>query len=224
MDKKIMDKKTTETRADSDAFELDLEAASQPLDQVIEEAVAAIDRSEGKQDDADSTEVDANAVERIAELEAETLRLRERVARGLADFENFRKRSEREKSDIRRYALTNPLRDFLDVTDNIERAMAAPGGIDDLKLGLEMTMRQFEELLRRYGVERVTSEGKPFDPNVHEAVSREESDAVQTATVGTEMQKGFTLHDRLLRPARVIVLVPKAVSEESGDDKEANEG
>ncbi len=212
------DEQTVEQAEGEETFEIDLEEETPSLDQAIEEAVAAVDR----ETDEDAEDGTGGGEERIAELEKELLDLRERTARTLADYENFRKRSEREKSDIRRYALTNPLRDFLEVADNIERAMAAPGSAEDLKLGLEMTVRQLEEVLKRYGVEKVEAEGKLFDPNVHEAVSREESEEVSSATVGVEMQKGFTLHDRLLRPARVTVIVPKVVA--AADEGEEEQG
>ena len=160
-----------------DSFELDLDQDSgDSIESVFEEAVAAVDRvekeHEGEHEAGQPTKAQAK---RIAELEDEALGLRERLARNLADFDNFRKRSDREKESIQRYALFNPLRDFLEVVDNLNRALEAQGSAEDLKLGLQMTVRQLESLLDRYSVKKVEAVGRAFDPKVHEAVSREES-------------------------------------------------
>ena len=134
--------------------------------------------------------------------------LKDRHLRLLADFDNFRKRAEREREERARYALAEPLRDLMPVIDNLDRALAAKGSLEDLRRGVEMTARQFEETLRRFGVTVVPAVGERFDPRLHEAVSRLESDAVEAPTVVEEMQRGYKLHDRLLRPAMVRVAVP----------------
>jgi len=142
------------------------------------------------------------------DAERELAELRERHLRLRADFENFRKRIEREREERARRALIEPIRELLPVVDNLDRAAEAEGGIDDLRHGVAMIARQFAEVLRRFGVEEVPALGLPFDPQVHEAVAREESDEVEVPTVIGEMQKGFLLHDRLLRPSMVRVAVP----------------
>lgn len=144
----------------------------------------------------------------VERLEREIADLRNRSVRTLADFDNYRKRAERERQEIRRYALLEPMRDLVEVVDNLERAVAAAGSADDLKQGVDMILRQLGELLRRYGVAPVEAEGQAFDPALHEAVSRQESDEVAEPTVAQELQKGYLLHDRLLRPARVVVAMP----------------
>jgi molecular chaperone GrpE len=128
--------------------------------------------------------------------------------RTLADFDNYRKRAERERAEVRRYALMEPLRDLLEVVDNLERAVSAGGSPDDLKLGIDMTLRQLADVLKRHGVTPVAAADRPFDPAVHEAVSRQEAEDVDEPTVSAELQKGYLLHDRLVRPARVVVAVP----------------
>jgi molecular chaperone GrpE len=151
----------------------------------------------------------APAVERAAPAGGDELaQLKDRHLRLLADFDNFRKRAEREREERARYSLAEPLRDLLPVVDNLERALAARGSLDDLRLGVEMISRQFEEVLRRFGVTAVASVGQRFDPRVHEAVSRVESPGVEAPTVIDEMQRGYRLHDRVLRPAMVRVAVP----------------
>jgi molecular chaperone GrpE len=146
--------------------------------------------------------------EEVAILRREIADLRDRSVRTLADFDNYRKRSDRERRDAVRYAAAAPLGDLLEVVDNLERALAAGGAADDLKLGVEMTLRQLEEVLRRHGVESVPASGVRFDPAHHEAVSRLEDPDVEAPTVVEELQRGYRLHDRLLRPARVVVAVP----------------
>lgn len=152
--------------------------------------------------------VSAQGGEELAQLKDRHLRL-------LADFDNFRKRAEREREERARFSLTEPLRDLLPVIDNLERALAARGSLDDLRQGVEMISRQFEEILRRFGVTAVAAVGQRFDPRVHEAVSRVESPAVEAPTVIDEMQRGYRLHDRLLRPAMVRVAVPHEQGGES---------
>ncbi len=147
------------------------------------------------------------------EPEVETLRreiadLRDRSLRTLADFDNFRKRAERERQEFRRYALLEPLREFLPVADNLDRALQAGGSADDLKRGVEMIQRQMQELLRRFGAREVAADGEVFNPTLHEAVARTESDRVTVPTVTETLVRGYLLHDRLLRPAMVKVAVP----------------
>ena len=142
------------------------------------------------------------------DLRRENAELRERLLRALADFENQRKRTDRERQDLRRYALFDTMRDLVAVTDNLERAAAAGGAVEDLKAGVDMILQQMRETLRRHGVTAVEAVGRPFDPAEHEAVTREEDPAVSSPTVTAELQRGYKMHDRLLRPAMVRVSVP----------------
>lgn len=144
----------------------------------------------------------------VAALRREIADLRDRSMRTLADFDNYRKRAERERAEIRRQAAGEVIRDFLDVTDNLERALAAGGSAEDLRTGVEMILRQFSEVLRRQGVERIPAVGERFDPAVHDAVSRQEDPDAQGPHVVEELQAGYRYQDRLLRPSRVVVAVP----------------
>lgn len=186
------------TAVDDEAIELDGDGEGEDLEETIRQAVAAVEDVEREEDPAPD----------IDRMEREIADLRDRSARTLADFDNYRKRAERERQEIRRFALMEPLRDLLEVVDNLERAVAAAGSADDLKQGVEMTLRQLGEVLRRHGVSAVDAHGRPFDPTIHEAVSRQESVEVEEPTVAAELQKGYTLHDRLVRPSRVVVAVP----------------
>ena len=148
------------------------------------------------------------------DLRRENAELRERLLRALADFENQRKRTDRERQDLRRYALFDTMRDLVAVTDNLERAAAAGGAVEDLKAGVDMILQQMRETLRRHGVTAVEAVGRPFDPAEHEAVTREEDPAVSSPVVTAELQRGYKMHDRLLRPAMVRVSVPAEPDEQ----------
>jgi molecular chaperone GrpE len=206
---------------DSDVAELDLDGGDSDLESALREAVAAVEGVQsGSGTGANATAANAanaaNAADaadaadaaEVGNLRREIADLRDRSMRTLADFDNFRKRSERERQDAKRYALMEPVRDFLTVVDNLERALNAQGSSDDLKKGVEMTLRQFQDQLRRYGVKEISAKGEAFDPAMHEAVMRQEDPEVTRPTVVEEFQRGYMMHDRLLRPAMVKVGVP----------------
>lgn len=208
------------------AAELDLDLDDDMNSDVaaaIEQAVAAVEGVESAAKGGRADGAPDLAAENAA-LKREVEELRSRSVRTLADFDNFRKRNERERDEIRRYAATEAIREFVGVVDNLERALSAGGSADDLKRGVELIARQMQESLRRVGVQEVAAEGAPFDPAVHEAVSREESAAVTAPTVIAVFQRGYLLHDRLLRPAMVRVAVPIEKSGGSaGPSSEAGE-
>lgn len=151
--------------------------------------------------------------ERVLLAEEEAGRLREALLRKVADFENLKKRAEREKNDYVKYSLTETMRDLVGVLDNLERALAhAPAsGVEDFRAGVEMIARQLSEVVRKYGVTEIPALGTPFDPQFHEAMMRGESADVPPGTVIEVFQKGYVLNDRLLRPVMVKVsAVPAA--------------
>jgi molecular chaperone GrpE len=193
-----------EEKKDSEVAELDLDGGDSDLESVMRAAVAAVEGVESGAGvgAAGSSAADAEAADlaEVGKLRREIADLRDRSMRTLADFDNFRKRSERERQDAKRYALMEPVRDFLTVVDNLERALNAQGSSDDLN--------QFQDQLRRYGVKEISAKGEAFDPGVHEAVMRQEDPAVSRPTVMEEFQRGYMMHDRLLRPAMVKVGVP----------------
>jgi molecular chaperone GrpE len=140
-------------------------------------------------------------------LVRENRELRDKVLRTLADFENFRKRSEREKADFFRYALAGALRELLPVLDNFERAFSHAGEEDDFHKGVILIYKQLSDVLQKYGLRVIEEVGVSFDPNLHEAVVRDENPSIPSHTVVEILQKGYFLHDRLLRPAMVKVSV-----------------
>jgi molecular chaperone GrpE len=199
---------------DTDSYELDLdETSSLAVDDVMEDAARAVEAVEDRhRGGAASSGAGNGAAAAPAETkENEDLAaMRERYLRVLADFDNFRKRTERERDNLRRAAAADVLRDMLETADNLERAITAGGSVEELKNGLQMVLRQQEDLFRRHGATRIEAVGKTFDPAIHEAVMREESTEVSSPTVVAEFQRGYLLYDRLLRPALVRVAVPAA--------------
>jgi molecular chaperone GrpE len=191
---------------EDEAVALDLDGQTEDLDAAMRDAVAAVEEVEGERKGLASAE--ETDEEEVAKLRREIADLRDRSMRTLADFDNFRKRSERERQETRKYALLEPLRDFLEVVDNLGLALSAAGSADDLKRGVEMIHRQMQELLRRLGVKEIEALNQPFDPALHEAVQREEDPTVQKPTVVGELRRGYMLHERLLRPTMVKVAVP----------------
>lgn len=147
------------------------------------------------------------APERGVRLRAENDELRDRYMRTLADFDNFRKRSEREKQDYFRFALADVLKDLLPVLDNFDRALEHAEQGEEFHRGVALIYKQMFDVLQRYGLRIIDEAGVCFDPNIHEAVVSVEDPNVPGHTVVQILQKGYFLNDRLLRPALVKVAV-----------------
>jgi molecular chaperone GrpE len=196
---------------DTPEVSLDLDEHND-IEAAMRDAVAAVEEvergSEPPAGAAGSAATEESSEQEVAKLRREIADLRDRSMRTLADFDNFRKRTDRERQEQQKYALVEPLRGFLEIVDNLELALAAAGSAEDLKRGIEMIHRQMSDLLRRFGAQEISALGQPFDPSLHEAVSREEDPSVKTPTVTGEMRRGYRIHDRLLRPAMVKVSVP----------------
>jgi molecular chaperone GrpE len=208
-------------KGDAPEVALDLDEQNTDLEAAMREAVAAV---EAGSPSGSSAAAGPAASEEVERLRREVADLKDRSVRALADFDNFRKRSQRESQELKKYALLEPMRDFLTVIDNLDLALTAQGSAEDLKRGVEMIHRQMQDLLRRFGATEVPAVGQPFDPTQHEAVAREESPEVKAPTVVAELRRGYRMHDRLLRPSMVKVAVPveekpvPAASEERGEE------
>ena len=147
---------------------------------------------------------------KLEQAEREVQELRDAQLRKLAEFENFKKRTEREKGDYFRFALADFFRDLLPVLDNFERALAHSDAADDeYRQGVSLIYRQLIDALKKRGLSEVPTDG-PFDPNIHEAVSRQEGSGHEPNTILQVLQKGYYLNDRLLRPAFVKVAAASA--------------
>jgi len=134
------------------------------------------------------------------------------LKRTQADFENYQKRSQREREQDRRYWYGPLGLDLLPVIDNLERALAAAKQANEtgpLVQGVNMVLAQFLDLLKRHGITPIEARGQPFDPHLHEAVMQQPSEEVPPDTVTQVLERGFMLHDRVLRPAKVAVSVAK---------------
>lgn len=142
-----------------------------------------------------------------AALRDENQQLKDRYLRTLADFDNLRKRTEREKADFFKYALGGVLKDILPVLDNFDRGLEHAEEGDDFHKGMLLIYKQLFDVLQKHGLKPIDESNVHFDPNIHEAVVREEDSSVPSHTVTAILQRGYFLHDRLLRPALVKVAV-----------------
>lgn len=131
---------------------------------------------------------------------------KDQFARLAAEYDNYRKRTAKEKETLYQDAKADTIREFLAVYDNLERAAAAPGGEDDPhKKGLEMIFTQYKELLKKLGVAEIEAQGQPFDPERHEAVMHVDDENLGENEVAQVFQAGFILGDRVIRHAVVQV-------------------
>jgi len=160
----------------------------------------------------DAGEPDAGAV--IEALNTENSQLKDRVLRTLAEMENLRRRTEREVSDAKTYGVTSFARDMLTVVDNLARALehvpaevraSADPSIRSVIEGVELTARDLEAVLVRHGVKKLDPKGQKFDPNFHQAIFEAPDETVPSGTVSQVVQSGWTIGDRVLRPAMVGV-------------------
>jgi molecular chaperone GrpE len=151
----------------------------------------------------------ATELERVRNERAAYL---DRAARIQAEFENYRKRSEKQQQEFKEYALAGAMTTLLPILDSLDRALntkAAP--LEDFHAGIELIDKQFHDALAKLGVQPVPAEGEPFDPNVHQAIQMVDTEEVEDNHVLDELQRGYKLKDRLLRPAMVrVARHPKA--------------
>ena len=153
----------------------------------------------------------ATPEERLAALTAERDEMKDRMLRVAAEFENWKKRARKEQTDAVNEARERVLKDMLEVIDNLERAVAMQSGgngaVDGPAVlkGVDLVLRLFKQKLERYEVRPFEATGQPFDPRVHEAISRVEHPEIPPGAVAVELQKGYRVGERLLRPALVSV-------------------
>jgi len=146
----------------------------------------------------------------FAELKAERDQLLDRLARLQAEFDNARKRQEREKQEFRDYATGSVVEQFLPVVDNFGLALGANASAEQLRTGVELIVKQMDETLRNLQVQAIPTIGQQFDPRVHEALGTVEREDLPDHSIAEEIRKGYRIRERLLRPAMVrIVSNPK---------------
>ena len=159
----------------------------------------------------------AAAEDKLRSIQKDLEELKDRHLRKLAEFENHKKRSEKERQEYFKIALAGFVHDFLPVMDNFGRALAhaRPADLEsDFGQGVVLIAKQIADLWKRYGLIPIDTSG-PFDPNLHEAVATEETDAVPPNTILEVLQKGYFLNDRLIRPAAVKVAVRPGEADDS---------
>ena len=188
-------------------------APSPELEEALREAEAAVEARHASRaaERGHPGHPDQEALEReIAALKQEKAQLEDRWVRLQADFDNYRKRTLREKQEALSYGHEIVVKDLLPVVDNLERAIehaSASSGADfeGMLQGVELVRRELLAVLAKHGVSSIEAEGEVFDPNLHEALAQMEDESVPAGRIGRMLQKGYRLRDRLLRPARVMV-------------------
>jgi molecular chaperone GrpE len=147
------------------------------------------------------------------QMRSEADEYKDKYLRAVAELSNYRKRSEKEREDAVRFANSGLVRSLLNVLDNLERVLASstehPENTTAIVDGVKMTADSFRKVLREHNVEKIEAHEQPFDPSVHEAIMQQPSDRHELPTVLQVVQEGYRLHDRVIRPARVIVSAPK---------------
>lgn len=150
---------------------------------------------------------------RLESVEQEAKEAHDRFLRVSAEFENYKKRSAREMDEFRKFANESLLREMLTVVDNLERALNSSNNDNQanshIAEGVDMTLKEILKVFEKFNVKPIEALGKPFDPNFHQAAMQEETNEHPENTVLNELEKGYMIHDRLLRPAMVVVSMPK---------------
>ncbi|HUT51012.1 MAG TPA: nucleotide exchange factor GrpE [Alphaproteobacteria bacterium] len=175
--------------------------------------------------EAETAEPPEERVDPMAQLEADLAEFRDKHLRALAEIENVRRRGEKEKADALKYAATNFAKDILGVADNLRRAIEAvpddaaesDGPVRTLIEGVELTERELLSIFERHGIKPIAADGQKFDHNLHQAMMEVPDTGLPSGTVVQVLQGGYTIHDRLLRPAMVGV----AKGSSAGGDKDA---
>lgn len=213
--------KAAETNEEPEEFEREDEKSAETASDETEqesglEAVAS-----------DSPQPESQNESELERLAAEARDMRALAQRKQAEFENFRKRIERERAETVKYASTDVVKEMLPVLDNLERAVeAAQSSAQDegqLREGVEIICKQFRDTLFKLGLSEVDAKDATFDPHVHEAVGRVETDEHPEGTVVEVLQKGYLYKDRLLRPSMVSVSLPTSGASSQEDNHESED-
>lgn len=182
-------------KSEVESRDLDLEHELPPADEPAEEQAAA-----GAGEDVAALRA------QLEKLQGERNELLERLARLQAEFENARKRAAREQQEYKDFALADALKNLLPIVDSFDRALQTKvQKPEDFRAGVELIRKQFHDALEKLGLRPIPAKGEPFDPRLHEAIEMVDTDAVKDHHIVDELQRGYKLKDRLLRPAMVRV-------------------
>jgi molecular chaperone GrpE len=180
------------------------EVNSQGLD--LEHELPAADNEMQERAESGIAAQPAGPDSELQKVRAERDTLLDRLARLQAEFENARKRAVREQQDYREYAVSDTVKSLLPILDSFERALQVSGNNgNDLRSGVELIYKQLQDALVKLGLRQIPAKGEPFDPHLHEAIEMVDTDEVEDHHVLDELQRGYKLKERLLRPAMVRV-------------------
>jgi len=165
--------------------------------------------------------------EQLENKEIEAKNNYERFLRQAAEFDNYKKRTSRDRDDAIRFAKESVIKDLLPIVDNLERAITHASGAGNgkpLVEGVEMVLRSLVDMLAKHGVTQISAAGQAFDPAKHEAMAQVETDAHEPNSVVEELHKGYMLHERLLRPALVTVAKPAKIQDKKKRETQVENG
>jgi len=180
--------------------------------------------TEASEEEADSAPAELTPEQRAEQLVKENEELQDKFVRLMADFDNYRKRANKEKGDVIQFGNEGLLKDILPIIDDIERLLSysyREGSWKSFQEGIELLLVEIGKTLAKYGVEPIEALGKTFDPNIHQAMQRSETDEVEANTVLEVYQKGYLYRSRLLRPSLVVVAVSPKAKEEAEEEEGA---
>jgi molecular chaperone GrpE len=181
----------------------DQQAAAQEMNEISSDTATLVeDEAETEAQAVDAHSIEIEALRKLADEN------HERYMRAQADFDNFRRRSRLEKEDFAKYASVKLIEQLLPIVDNFERALAASRqakDLDALLKGIEMTAKQLDQVLEQEGLKAIETVGEPFNPEFHQAIMQVESEAHEEGIIVEEIQKGYILKDKVIRPAMVKV-------------------
>jgi len=194
--------------------------------EALEDASECVDEAESESEVVPSPEEFARMKEELDSAKAKNAEFEQqsdRMLRTIADYENSKKRAEREKAEFFKYAVEGVIKDLILVVDSIEKGIESAkesGNFDSLNEGIQLIHKQLGELLKKRDVTVIKAQGEPFDPNLHEAVMHIDSEDVEENAVIEEFQRGYLLHNRVIRPSMVSVSRGKPQTENTlpGDE------
>jgi molecular chaperone GrpE len=199
--------------AEPDQKQTDEEQIQQEGPGIEAESDAAAEVGSGEQNGtAEDAAGEQSLEDVVAQLSEDVVEARDAALRAQADAQNVKRRAEQDVEKARKFALERFCSELLPVADNLERALEAAAGDDEvvkpIAEGIELTLKSFQDAMKKFNIEAVDPQGEPFDPQLHQAMSMVENGEVEPNTVIAVMQKGYTLNGRLVRPAMVMVSKP----------------
>lgn len=206
------------TDEDQGAKNIPIDSSESTTDQETSQEVNDEDETDTEDERPEMKELQ----EKLEQVKEERNEMEEKYLRKVADLDNLRKRKKDEMKRLRKYAHKDVLEDLLEVTDNFSRALETMEfESEEVEEGVEMIHKQLLELLEKHHAKPIDADGEPFDPTVHEAMMQEEREDLEEKKVLEVFKEGYTLHDRVLRPAQVKVGVPVQEKEAESDNGES---